>query len=348
MDGDRNKSGKNSGSIGGSGFATSLRPIDWSEGALMSSAPKVLFCELTLRRGEGRAFAYRDVLPQDLPPSHRGKKIKINYHLLVGTQVLNSAVSVLKVPFRVLNTPRPLVQPACISRQDSNDVSAVSPFLRESFSSASYARELPVASSSPPSRSSAGRVPANYNINTTNGCLARLCLQRSCFKLGEEILALLRFPPSTSAAGQCVQFSCALVCMERICEDDSGNNVTKSSSQSKVTSFQDFVYGMEECSLRLEVPFSATPTFQARSCVLSWRLHFEFVVVAKQTKSVLLPADDEESRAEWNAPQQMNVHTLEWDLPITVNPADPLHVGIYARGTAPAAKYKKLVQVGLT
>ena len=33
-----------------------------------------------------------------------------------------------------------------------------------------------------------------------------------------------------------------------------------------------------------------------------------------------------EDGCEWNAPQKLNVQTLEWNLPITIYPADPVHV----------------------
>ena len=83
---------------------TSLRPVDWAEGAqIITSSPKLLFCELILEEGQSKSFSYADKLPLDIPPSYRGKSIKFNYNLLVGTQLLNASVQVMKVPFRVLN-----------------------------------------------------------------------------------------------------------------------------------------------------------------------------------------------------------------------------------------------------
>ena len=69
----------------------------------MSSAPKVLLCELRLSPGESKTYTYRESLPPDAPPSHHGKNVRIHYHVMVGVQALNSAVNVVKIPFRVLN-----------------------------------------------------------------------------------------------------------------------------------------------------------------------------------------------------------------------------------------------------
>ena len=98
----------------------------------------------------------------------------------------------------------------------------------------------------------------------------------------------------------------------------------------KIARCHDFTVGTEESQISLEVPFHVTPTFQARTCRLSWLLHFEFV-------SSLGDEDDggrTEARrkstggevVEWNAPQKIKVQTLKWNLPIVVFPADPSQV----------------------
>jgi hypothetical protein len=86
--------------------STSLHPLDWLEGAqVMSSSPKLLFCELMLAKGETKTFEYSELLPPDAPPSYRGKNIKFRYNLLIATQRVGASVEVFKVPFRVISSP---------------------------------------------------------------------------------------------------------------------------------------------------------------------------------------------------------------------------------------------------
>lgn len=48
---------------------------------------------------------YEVTLPTDLPPTHRGKTIRINYNLIIGTQrgAVNHQSHVVQLPFRVFN-----------------------------------------------------------------------------------------------------------------------------------------------------------------------------------------------------------------------------------------------------
>lgn len=61
-----------------------------------------------------RTDLYKITLPKDIPPSHKGRCIRFNYHLIIGTQrssVNSGATSntsmgrghVVQMPFRVLN-----------------------------------------------------------------------------------------------------------------------------------------------------------------------------------------------------------------------------------------------------
>ncbi len=331
--------------------ATSFRPVDWLEGAqIMSSSPRVLFCEASLGGASGaerKVVEYAEQLPPDLPPSHRGRRIRINYHLLVATQALGAAVSVLKLPFRVLNTPVPLSSSspspraaAAVLRAEPPVAVATSPFLKDD--------QLDIGGGcSSPSQGGGSalsplegllhiqRKPVSYDISTASlGCLAKLCLPRVQFRLGEEVLASLRFP--AGAAARCVQYSVALVYTETVTtepgpdDESDGSRKSKTTCQTKVIRHQDFTYGAEESFFNLEVPHSVTPTFRTASCRLEWHLHFEFVIEAatndaKSTASTT--TTEEEVMSEWNAPRSLRVHTLEWDLPVSVLPADPALLG---------------------
>jgi hypothetical protein len=75
---------------------------------LISTPQSILFVDLRLAPGESKSFKYAFKLPRGLPPSHRGKAIKISYKLVIGTQRPGGAkeqqVKSVDIPFRVLGS----------------------------------------------------------------------------------------------------------------------------------------------------------------------------------------------------------------------------------------------------
>jgi RAB6A-GEF complex partner protein 2 len=75
---------------------------------LLSTPQSILFVDLRLAPGESRIYRYSFKLPRGLPPTHRGKAIKISYKLVIGTQRPGGAkeqqVKSVEVPFRVLGS----------------------------------------------------------------------------------------------------------------------------------------------------------------------------------------------------------------------------------------------------
>lgn len=75
---------------------------------LLSTPQSILFVDLTLAPGESKAFEYSFRLPKGLPPTHRGKAMKITYSLVIGTQRPGGSkeqqVKSVEIPFRVLGS----------------------------------------------------------------------------------------------------------------------------------------------------------------------------------------------------------------------------------------------------
>jgi RAB6A-GEF complex partner protein 2 len=75
---------------------------------LLSTPQSILFVDLQLAPGESKAFEYAFRLPKGLPPTHRGKAMKISYSLVIGTQRPGGAkeqqVKSVEIPFRVLGS----------------------------------------------------------------------------------------------------------------------------------------------------------------------------------------------------------------------------------------------------
>lgn len=76
---------------------------------LLSTPQAILFVDLRLEPGESKSFTYSHPLPRGLPPSHKGKAMKVVYNLVIGTQratqvAQNSQVQRVEVPFKVLTS----------------------------------------------------------------------------------------------------------------------------------------------------------------------------------------------------------------------------------------------------
>lgn len=74
---------------------------------VLSASQSILFVDLQLAPGESKTFQFRHPIPQGSPPSYRGKAIKIQYNLVVGTQRAGkighqNQVKRTEIPFRVL------------------------------------------------------------------------------------------------------------------------------------------------------------------------------------------------------------------------------------------------------
>ncbi|RPB05557.1 Rgp1-domain-containing protein [Choiromyces venosus 120613-1] len=71
---------------------------------ILSTPQSILFVDLRLNPGESKSYTYSFTLPKGLPPTHRGKAIKVVYNLVIGTQRPGKGVQqpkVVEIPFRV-------------------------------------------------------------------------------------------------------------------------------------------------------------------------------------------------------------------------------------------------------
>jgi hypothetical protein len=75
---------------------------------LLSTPHSILFVDLQLAPGESKRYSYSFALPMGLPPTHKGKAMKVSYHITVGIQRpgpgAGQRVRSLDVPFRVFST----------------------------------------------------------------------------------------------------------------------------------------------------------------------------------------------------------------------------------------------------
>ncbi|KAK3675041.1 Golgi membrane exchange factor (Ric1p-Rgp1p) subunit [Recurvomyces mirabilis] len=72
---------------------------------LLSTPQNLLFVDLRLAPGESKSINYSFALPRGLPPSHRGRAIKVQYYLTLGIQRPGGqAIKQVEIPFRVLGS----------------------------------------------------------------------------------------------------------------------------------------------------------------------------------------------------------------------------------------------------
>lgn len=75
---------------------------------LITTPQSILFVDLQLAPGESRSYRYSFTLPRGLPPTHKGRSMKVLYHLTIGTQRPGSArdqqVKQVEIPFRVFGS----------------------------------------------------------------------------------------------------------------------------------------------------------------------------------------------------------------------------------------------------
>jgi hypothetical protein len=74
---------------------------------LLSTPQSILFVDLRLAPGEEKSYTYTFTLPRGLPPTHKGRAMKVNYHLNIGTQRPGTAAQAVRsvtVPFRVFGS----------------------------------------------------------------------------------------------------------------------------------------------------------------------------------------------------------------------------------------------------
>ena len=307
------------------GISTSLQPQrDAFSHEVVSTKPKILFCDLTLERGESRTFSFVATIPINAPHSYYGRGIKYTHRVIVASQRLNCNISTLKVPFRVLSVAG---LTSLSDLEHGNDPRQQNPPITNPFLAASELSKDPSEKSNGNILSllqepSARRVATFYDIKNTRGRVGRLCLFKTSYRLGEEVIGLFDF---NNAQSQCMQFSISLHCEEQLLDD-------KQKTKAKVMmrqSCQEFSFGYDETNFALPIPLHATPSFIDKNCKLTWMLRFEFVISASGADPIpMQPALEPESTEghEWNGPAHCQVETMSWNLPITVLPTHPKSV----------------------
>ncbi|XP_031233067.1 RAB6A-GEF complex partner protein 2 isoform X2 [Mastomys coucha] len=270
--------------------------------------------------------SYSEVLPTEGPPSFRGQSVKYVYKLTIGCQRVNSPITLLRVPLRVLV----LTGLQDVHFPQDEAVAPSSPFLEEDDSGkkdswlAELAGERLMAATS-------CRSLHLYNISDGRGKVGTFGIFKSVYRLGEDVVGTLNLGEGTVA---CLQFSVSLQTEERVQPEYQrrrGTGVVPSVSHVTHARHQESCLHTTRTSFSLPIPLCSTPGFCTAIVSLKWRLHFEFVT-SREPELVLLPPLEQPEPATWTGPEQVPVDTFSWDLPIKVLPTSPTLVSYAAPG----------------
>nr|CAD7392969.1 unnamed protein product [Timema cristinae] len=297
---------------------TSFAPCRGDRGhVVLSTKPRILFCDLRLSTGENKSYLYSEVLPSEAPPSYRGQAVKYSYKITVGTQRVNSPIKLLRVPLRVLVVVGFPDSSLC---GDSEDLAPTNPFLETQQKETPFDLAVQVLQNI-----TAKRSPNFYNITNTRGKVVRFCLFKQAYKLGEDIVGTFDFSDATVP---CVQVLLAPF-QEEIapgCKRWSKQGPTVIS----YSKFHEVCYNLKHSQLILPIPLHITPAFSTDLVSLTWRLHFEFVT------STATPAAGA-SQDTWQGPSTLDIETMVWNLAVRIYPSTHLQM---SGGVQAQSKYR--------
>ncbi|XP_062984444.1 RAB6A-GEF complex partner protein 2 [Elgaria multicarinata webbii] len=282
---------------------------------VLSTPPKILFCDLRLDPGESKTYSYCETLPVDGPPSFRGQAVKYVYKLTIGCQRVNSPIKLLRVPFRVL------VLHGLKDYQLPQDeaVSPSNPFLEEEEGCvkkdsrlADLATELLMVATS-------RRSLHLYNISNSRGKVGTFCVFKAVYKLGEDVVGTFNFSEGDIP---CLQYLVSLQTEERVQEAFQRRH-GQPASYSTHARHQESCLHTAQSSFSLPIPLSSAPGFSTNIVSLKWRLHFEFVT-SRDAAEMQAASEGPSEAVVWTGAEQVHVDTFSWDLPIKVLPTNPL------------------------
>ncbi|XP_062828749.1 RAB6A-GEF complex partner protein 2 isoform X2 [Anolis carolinensis] len=298
---------------------------------IVSTPPKILFCDLRLDPGESKTYSYYETLPVDGPPSFRGQAVKYVYKLTIGCQRVNSPIKLLRVPFRVLvlHGLKDYRFP-----QETDAVATVAPsnpFLEEEEGAAKKDSRLADLATELLMAATSRRSLHLYNISNSRGKVGTFCIFKTVYKIGEDVVGTFNF---SEGDVPCLQYLVSLQTEERV-QEGFRRQKGAPASFSTHARHQEACLHTARTSFSLPIPLSSPPGFSTNVVSLNWRLHFEFVT----SREVSAPGESAPTRtpegpssptslsseaSSWTGEEQVEVDTLSWDLPINVLPTNPL------------------------
>ncbi|KAI9352582.1 Rgp1-domain-containing protein [Obelidium mucronatum] len=258
---------------------------------IFSTTPSMLFYDLVLKEGETRSISYEIKLPKDLPPSHRGKSIKISYKLIVCVQraAPNQKPQILQVPLRVFsalgdlvsrriyNVTAPIVITEDIGVVEEIQSSEYEILRKSDLTSMSIAVEGEEEETTLTQRlimlcQRSGKVA--FDICKNEDIVAHFILIRGAFRLGETVLGVLDFSKGTVP---CFQVSAFLEQTETVNDGYTSPNSPSEGTRRVLAQQHSCTINTSRMDISLTIPASATPHFSTTAVSLSYSIRLEFI-----------------------------------------------------------------------
>ncbi|CAG8606251.1 14302_t:CDS:2 [Racocetra persica] len=295
---------------------------------VFSTPPSILFCDLHLMPGESRTYTYETRLPTDLPPTHRGKAIRFNYNLIIGTHRggLNQQSHIVQLPFRVFNFVSDNKREEFIDyvtklvqcsdgadldidnkrdgKRDSDNYVFVEKYVNSLTNTATIISK------------NARKV--NFDICKNNQRVAQLCLLKTLYRLGDIVTGTLNF---NDAIIPSYQVSITLENSELV-ESSVANRPQQQISRltRKIHGeHHEFCLNASRISFAISIPTNCTPDFATTGVKLQWSLRLEFITGSKNDYP-LMPLNADERHHYFQAVEDVNVETFDCSIPIKVYP----------------------------
>jgi len=312
---------------------TSFSPVMGEKGhCLCSTTASVLFCDLSLKKGERRKFIYVQLLQNDLPPSYKGQNIKLSYKVCIGIGRIGKPLSMIRLPFRLYEIKglyKPLKDKTIVAELVEEDKSQLgnlehtkqrNPFLKEDLvekcSILDTAMETLTALS-------VKRNMNTYNIQSVNGTVGKFCLSKYYYRLGEDVLGTFDFSEGPIS---CIKYMVSLQVEETI-----SKNCLLRPTASNLVQYVTMSYYEECCCLAtkthflLPIPVTATSDFNHKIVSVRWRLHFEFIIDSTNKD---LENSEQEEDLEGIVPKKFKTESMLWDLPVHVLATNPIQASL--------------------
>lgn len=296
------------------------------------------------------------------PPTYRGTSVRYFYKITIATQKVGAKVQALHLPIRVLSLPT-IIKPdeiPALCNETTDELSPTNPFL-EKRKNLETKLELALHHLQ---NITARRRPNFYLISNKRGRVGRFCLFKQNFKLGEDIVGTLDFSCRTVRCVQVsVTLQCEEILLRSTQQTAAvaNHNDAKSAAadaaaiNGKIMNFtkhHEVCLGLLQTQMILPVPLHVTPTFTTNAgkfdyankysnyasnetifflsisliVDVRWRLHFEFVTTNNELKDCDDGNKSMDGDSQWQAPLDVEIETMVWNLPVTLYPTAPMQV----------------------
>nr|CAG8559368.1 2146_t:CDS:2 [Entrophospora candida] len=298
-----------------------------------------------------RADTYESRLPNDLPPTHRGKAIKFYYNLIIGTHRGSSFLLIKEDGSRpVYDLMNPVViykdeavitfkedmpKPKLVKKRDDKReefmdyIKKLVQNMNKDDQSTDKDEEETESNSSRNGRNDSD----NYVFveksetpvaNTTSILsknmrkIAQLCLLKTSYRLGDIVTGIVNF---NDAVIPSFQVSITLENSEIVESSIAKRPQNQISRQTRKVhgEHHEFCLNSERISFSISIPTHATPDFSTTGVKLQWGIRLEFITGPKgHVPLVTLTAD--ERHHYYQAVEDVRVETFDCFIPIKVYP----------------------------